>query len=75
MIKGIWRSRYDYPGMSNTDQYFGRELHRSDNSLFIAYIAYFLLLLLLRHCYIQGDFNFHAISDFLNIMNLQSNYF
>lgn len=40
-----WQSRYDYEGMSNTEKYYGRELHSQDRNWAATKIVYVLFII------------------------------
>lgn len=61
-----WRSRYDYPGMSNLEKLTGRTLHTQDNCWSIAKILYVAFVILIAYIILSGSINLRDCITFSN---------
>ncbi len=59
--KNGWKSRYDYPEMSNTEKFMGRKLHVQDNSWFMAKIVMTIFVVFVAYLIINGDLSLSGI--------------
>lgn len=62
-----WKSRYDHPGQSATDKYFGRKLHVQDNFWAMAKPLLIIYVLFLIYCVIKNKlWDFSYVREFIN---------
>lgn len=64
-----WKSRYDYPNMSNVERFMGRKLHVQDNCWSIAKILYVVLGILVVYLIAHGDLSFTGLINFFKYLN------
>jgi hypothetical protein len=67
-MKNVWKSRYDYPDISNVEKYMGRKLHIQDNSWLTAKVLIVVLIGFTVYLVISGDLNLTGV------INLYNNY-
>lgn len=61
-----WKSRYDYPGMSNLEKLSGRKLHTQNNCWSIAKVLFIVFAIVVAYTILSSDIH---LSDFINFYN------